>query len=155
MCYLTDFKKGSGVRITDGTKLDRVMKPDRDVAGFLSLTKELGLDPLKAPVTCPMSFGWGGAMGSLDFIPSTWLTYKSKLEKITGKPSSPWSTDDAFLMAGMYLSESGAKSKEEKGEHDAGMIYFSGSTTSLYTWYADGALKIASKIQKDIGIISH
>jgi beta-N-acetylhexosaminidase len=148
MCYLTDFKNGSGTT-TDGEALKRVMNPTRDIPGFLTITKELKMDPYKTAVTCPMSFGWGGAMGPADFIPSTWMKYKDKIEAITGEAANPWSVRDSFLAAGLYLSESGAIS-DKNGEWKSAMIYFSGSKTSPYTWYADGAILIADKIQKYI-----
>jgi len=153
MCYLTDFKTGEGIRVTDGKKLAKVMKPDRDIQDFLKITKELKRDPLKTLITCPMSFGWGGAMGPADFIPSTWMKYKDKIEKITGKPADPWDIYDAFLAAGLYLSDSGANLKNREGEWSAAMIYFSNSTNSPYTWYADGVMMIADNIQSDIDII--
>lgn len=153
MCYLTDIKTGAGIRLADNKKIARVMNPERDVQGFLNIAKELNIDPLKTSITCPMSFGWGGAMGPADFISSTWLKYKDKIEKITGKPANPWSTQDAFLAAGIYLSESGANLKNHNGEWNAAMIYFSGATNSPYTWYADGACAIADKLQKNIDII--
>jgi len=49
----------------------------------------LGLDPYSTQVSCPMSFGWGGAMGPAQFIPSTWILYKSKLSSILGKTPNP------------------------------------------------------------------
>ncbi len=149
LCYLTDTKTGAGVTI-DGKTLSRVMNPTRDVSPFLSIVKELGRDPNKTPVSCPMSFGWGGAMGPADFISSTWMKYKDKIESITGKKADPWNVKDAFLAAGLYLSESGATSEEQNGEWKSAMIYFSGSTTSSYTWYADGALALSSGIQEKI-----
>lgn len=150
LCYLTNLKTGEGIRVIDGEILQKTMHPTRDIPGFLAITKELGKDPLKTLVTCPMSFGWGGAMGPADFIPSTWLLYESKIEKITGKPADPWNINDAFLAAGLYLSDSGAKLKTYNGEWKAAMIYFSGSANSPYTWYATGALKIADELEKDI-----
>jgi beta-N-acetylhexosaminidase len=149
LCYLKDFKTGEGIRFDNGKKLLRVMN-SRDIPDFLKITKDLKKDPLKTLVTCPMSFGWGGAMGPADFIPSTWLKYKDKIEKITGKSADPWNIQDAFLASGLYLSESGVKSKDHNGEWNAAMIYFSGSIKSPYTFYADGALKIADEIQENI-----
>jgi len=154
MCYLTNFKNGYGVT-TDGKILARTMHPARDIPGFLTITKELGKDPYKTLVTCPMSFGWGGAMGPADFIPSTWLKYKEKIKAITGEAADPWNIRDAFLAAGIYLSESGAVSNDNNGEWKSAMIYFSGSATSSYVWYADGAMKIADEIQADIEAISN
>ncbi len=153
MCYLTNFQTGEGVRIENNQKLAKVMKPNRDIPDFLKITKSLGKDPSKTPVTCPMSFGWGGAMGPADFIPSTWMKYEKKIEKITGKPADPWNIQDAFLAAGLYLSDSGAKQETKTGEWKAAMIYFSGSPSSPYTWYADGAMAIADKIQKKIELL--
>jgi len=150
MCYLTNFTDGSGVKVADGKKITRVMKPDRDIQDFLSITKKLGKDPLKTQITCPMNFGWGGAMGPADFIPSTWKKYENKIQEITGKSADPWNLNDAFLAAGLYLSDSGANLKTYKGEWSSAMIYFSGSTTSPYTWYADSAIMIADNIQSDI-----
>jgi len=150
MCYLTNIETGEGKRSSDGKVLQKTMKPDRDIKPFLDITKALGKDPMKTLITCPMSFGWGGAMGPADFIPSTWMLYKNKIEKITGKPSDPWNVDDAFLAMGLFLADTGAKSKTQKGEWKSAMVYFSGSVNSPYTWYADGAMKIADQIQSDI-----
>lgn len=153
LCYLTNLENGDGIKITGGRILPKTMKPGRDIPVFLKITERLGKDPLKTLVTCPMSFGWGGAMGPADFIPSTWELFSAQIEKITGKPSDPWDTKDAFLAAGLYLSESGANSKTEKGEWDSAMVYFSGSINSPYKWYADSALKFAGKIQEDINAL--
>ena len=153
LCYVTNFDTGEGVRAIDGKKLAKTMKPDRDAQDFLDITRELEKDPLKTLVTCPMSFGWGGAMGPADFIPSTWMRYKDRLESITGKPADPWNIRDAFLAAGLYLSDSGAKSKTRNGEWNAAMIYFSESPNSGYNWYANDVLTIADKLEADIEII--
>lgn len=150
MCYLTDPKTGNGVNAITGVSTTRVMNPTRDVPQFLVIAKELGKDPSKIMVTCPMSFGWGGAMGPADFIPSTWIKYKDKIEVVTGEKADPWKVRDAFLAAGMYLSDSGAKSQNIQGEWNSAMIYFSDSINSPYTWYANGAISLAEEIQKDI-----
>ena len=150
MCYLTDLTTGEGTRVADGEKRERTMNPTRDLPAFIALTSALGKDPLKTQITCPMSFGWGGAMGPADFIPSTWMLYKDRIEKITGKASDPWDVRDAFLAEGLFLADTGAKSQEHDGEWRAAMVYFSGSPKSGYTFYADGALAIADRIQADI-----
>jgi beta-N-acetylhexosaminidase len=153
LCYVTNFENGDGIKEITNEKFSKVMKPDRDIPGFLEITKELGRDPSKTLVTCPMSFGWGGAMGVADFIPFTWIKYKDRIKNITGRPADPWNIKDSFLAAGLYLSESGAASKTKQGEWNAAMIYFSGSTKSGYNWYADDALALADKIQIDIEAI--
>jgi hypothetical protein len=150
LCYLTDLETGEGIRMSDGTIKPKTMNPTRDIPDFLIIVKALGRDPLKTPVTCPMSFGWGGAMGPTDFIPSTWTSYESRVEKITGMPADPWDIKDAFLAAGLFLSDSGASSMTHDGEWNAAMIYFSGSADSGYNFYADGALTIENGITKEI-----
>ncbi len=150
-CYLKDPKTGAGVVIKTGKTLPRVMKPTRDVSPFLIITKELGRDPYATPVSCWPGYGWGGAMGPAQFIPSTWMIYRNRLKAITGRPGDPWNIRDAFLASGLYLSDSGASSQTENGEWRAAMIYFSGSTTnSRYYWYANQVLIKADNFQKDI-----
>ena len=153
-CYLTNPTTGEGIRVSTGNITPRTMKPTRDVQPFLQITKELSRDPYKTLVSCPMSFGWGGAMGPAQFIPSTWMLYKDRLRSILGKPADPWNIQDAFLASGLYLSDYGAKTKTQNGEWRAAMIYFSGSTTnSAFYWYADNVLKIAAGFEKDIETI--
>ena len=152
LCYLTNFNTGEGITV-DGKKLPKTMYPERDIPSFLNITQELGRNPSKTLVTCPMSFGWGGAMGPADFIPSTWMKYRSRVSDITGKAADPWDIKDAFLASGLYLSDSGAGLKTRDGEWKAAMIYFSGSVDSPYSWYANNALKIADKIEADIETI--
>ncbi len=150
-CYLKDSKTGAGEVIKTGKTLPRVMKPTRDVSPFLIITKELGRDPYATPVSCWPGYGWGGAMGPAQFIPSTWMIYRDRLKAITGRPGDPWNIRDAFLASGLYLSNSGASSQTKSGEWRAAMIYFSGSTTnSNYYWYADQVLNKADGFQRDI-----
>jgi peptidoglycan hydrolase CwlO-like protein len=119
-----------------------------DVAIFLDITKNLGLDPYKTPISCPMSVGWGGAMGAAQFIPSTWSTYAPRVTKIVGSHANPWNIRDAFLASGLHHSDHGAAGGTKAGEWRAAMIYFSGGTTnSAFFWYADQVLVKADCIQ--------
>jgi peptidoglycan hydrolase CwlO-like protein len=110
----------------------RIMAPGpptttrNDVACFLEITKELGRDPYNTPVSCPMSYGWGGAMGPAQFIPSTWAIYKNNVKAITGKPADPWNIKDAFLAAAIYLTDSGAAKRTYDAEFNAALSYFAG-----------------------------
>jgi len=153
-CYLVNPATGQGVRVSTGGKEPRIMHPTRDVPPFLIITKELGRDPYKTFVSCPMSIGWGGAMGPAQFIPSTWVLYKDRLSAILGRAGDPWNIRDSFLASALYLSDYGAKTKTQDGEWKAAMIYFSGSTkNSAFYWYADNVLKIAAGFEKDIETI--
>jgi len=149
-CYLSNSETGAGVIIKSGKVLSSVMKPTRDVGPFLIITKELGRDPYATPVSCPMSYGWGGAMGPAQFIPSTWMIYRDRLKAITGKPGDPWDIKDAFLAAALYLGDYGATNQTYNSEWKAAMIYFSGSTNTRYRFYGDSVMSLATKYQADI-----
>jgi membrane-bound lytic murein transglycosylase B len=159
-CYLKDPDTGDGVVAYSDTEISRVMKPmglsgrRGDVEDFLTVTAELGRDPYNTPVSCPMSIGWGGAMGPAQFIPTTWMIYRGEVASITGKPGDPWNIKDAFLAAGLYLTDYGAAKRTEDAEWKAAMIYFCGSTKkSAFYWYANNVLKLAEGYEQDIATL--
>ena len=145
-CYLVNQNTGEGVRVSGGATALRTMHPFRDVPHFLNITRELGRDPFKTLVSCPMSFGWGGAMGPAQFIPSTWVLYKDKVKAIAGS-ADPWNIKDSFLAAGLYLTDYGAAKKTRDAEWRAAMIYFSGTTNSKYSFYGNSVLSKADTIE--------
>ena len=68
-----------------GTGTWRVdMAPNRDQPVFVYITKTLGLDPNRMPVSKKPYYGWGGAMGPGQFIPSTWVCYGGFVNVNTG-----------------------------------------------------------------------
>ena len=156
-CYLKNPSTGSGIAISSGKTISRIMKPSRDVTPFLTITKELGRDPYNTPVSCPMSIGYGGAMGPAQFIPSTWNIYKDRLYNITKKPGDPWNIKDAFLAAGLYLSDYGATKQTYNGEWKAAMIYFSGTSLRTkyngYGFYGDSVMAITKRYESDIAAL--
>lgn len=139
-CYLKNPKTGEGVVVYSGNKISRVMNPQRDVPHFLQIIKELNknrglnLDPFKELVSCPMSFGWGGAMGPAQFIPSTWVLYKSRVETIIKESADPWNIRDASLAASIYLKDGILKYGTEG---KAVQSYFCGYPKNDYwcSWY--------------------
>jgi membrane-bound lytic murein transglycosylase B len=142
-CYLKNTETGAGETIKTSTALSRVMKPVRDIQPFLTITKELGRDPFFTPVSCPMSYGWGGAMGPAQFIPSTWMIYRDQLKDIMGEPADPWSIKDSFLAAALYLADYGAAEQTPEGEFNAALSYFAGPS-----WYNS---KYSSVYKRDYG----
>ncbi|MBL7142425.1 MAG: lytic murein transglycosylase [Candidatus Pacebacteria bacterium] len=158
-CYLSNAATAAGININTGASIKNVMKPmglsgrKGDVEAFLTITRELGMDPYKTPVSCPMSFGYGGAMGPAQFIPTTWMIYKSDLAKILGRPANPWNIQDAFLASGLYLARYGAAKQTRDAEWAAAMYYFAGSLNSKYSFYANSVLKIADGFADDIKIL--
>ncbi|XOB41431.1 MAG: lytic murein transglycosylase [Candidatus Nealsonbacteria bacterium] len=150
-CYLTDTTTGKGKRITSGKIELKTMNPTRDLPYFLEICQKLGRDPLSTPVSCPMSIGWGGAMGPAQFIPDTWgnprYGYGQKVKEVTGREADPWDIRDAFLASGLYLRDLGAKTNEFK----AVMRYFSGYRWSKWEeFYGRSVLAIAANYEKDI-----
>lgn len=155
-CYVTDFTTGNGTNLAGDVKKSRVMNPTRDVPIFLDVVGKLGFDPKKTSVSCwiPMyskgvAYGWGGAMGPAQFIPSTWNMYDEKITAITGRPANPWSINDAFLGAALLLKANGA----EQNERTAACRYYAGSCTTAGSSYAKQVLSWATQYQQDLNVL--
>jgi len=146
-CYLKNTSTGAGVKANSGTAVNKVMNPSRDVPLFLQITQDLGRSFSDTPVSCPMSIGWGGAMGPAQFIPDTWKIYAEKIRGVTGQTADPWNIKDAFLGAGLYLKDLGVLSNEFR----AVMRYFSGGSWSKWEeFYGNSVLSIAKQYEADI-----
>ena len=136
----------------------RVDMHSRDFDAFQQITSALGLNPDSTPVSKKPYYGWGGAMGPAQFLPTTWLLYADAVANLTGRrPASPWNIEDAFTAAGLMLAESGANKQTYAAESKAAKIYIAGSrwNTSLTARiYANNVMAEAARIQKDIGILN-
>jgi peptidoglycan hydrolase CwlO-like protein len=98
-CYYNDSAKNSS-----GTVMSDAQKPT-----FLSIMSELGLDPARTQVSCPITSDgtYGGAMGPAQFMPTTWQLYADNISKITGNnPASPFNNADSFTGTALYLQSS-------------------------------------------------
>lgn len=130
----------------------------RDFKAFAAITSALGLNPDSTPVSKKPSYGWGGAMGPAQFIPTTWILYEEAVAKLTGhRPPSPWNIEDAFTASGLMLAGSGADKQTTAAETKAAKIYIAGgrwdrSLTARI--YANNVMSAAAKIQKDINILN-
>jgi len=142
-CILTDPITGAGKKISTGATIIRVMKPTRDVQPFLRITTALGRDPYDTPVSCWITayvngyaYGWGGAMGPAQFIPSTWDLFTDRLKILLGKDPDPWAIKDSFTASGLYLADLGATAQTKTAEKNAASRYYGGSSAyanSVYT----------------------
>jgi len=116
-CYITDTTSGNSRNLA-GRLFQRGIHPTRDLPLFIQITKELGRDPLQTPISCwadvgmGPNYGWGGAMGPAQFIPSTWQLYRNEASSRLGGPADPWKIRDSFLAAGLLLRDNGAASSE-------------------------------------------
>ena len=124
---------------------------------FVAITSELGLDPDKMPVSKKAWYGYcGGAMGPAQFIPTTWQLFKNRIAKITGhNPPSPWDPQDAFVGAGLLLTDNGARAGNYDSEWKAAMKYLAGVNWSkkAYRFYGDDVMAIAVKYQEQIDLL--
>ena len=152
-CYLTNPDTGDGVGKNTGTFFKNVMKPTRDVQPFLEITNALGLNAFQTAVSCPIAGnGYGGAMGPAQFIPSTWKLFAQRLKNILGYDANPWAPKDAFMAAGMYLSDLGAVGSSTSAQSRAACRYY-GSGGSTCT-YSRSVMGLKSKIQDNIDLLS-
>lgn len=134
-CYLTNPTTGEGFGVRRSIVVQNVMKPTRDVAPFLAITQSLGRDPYKTLVSCPIGgYGYGGAMGPAQFIPSTWAGIKSKVASLLGITApDPWVARDAFMASAAFLADLGAHGTSYSSEIQAACKYYgSGGTSCPY-----------------------
>ena len=139
-----------------GTGTWRKDMASRDHQAFLNITKELGLDPDSTPVSKKPWYGWGGAMGPAQFLPSVWLLVKEEVAQLTGHtPPNPWDIGDAFMAAAVKLTRAGADSQTYDAEWKSAMIYFAGGNwnKAKYRFYGDAVMEMAGDLQGQIDMI--
>ncbi len=152
-CYLGNTGTGDGINAKTGASVSNVMSPTRDVPAFVELLKQIGGDPYKTVVSCPLSYGYGGAMGPAQFIPSTWLLIKDRLMTYLGINSmpDPWNPAHAFMASSLYLSDLGASYQTYSAERNAACKYYSGKACGLAkgnTTYGNSVMSKAELIQR-------
>jgi hypothetical protein len=157
-CLVTNSpNKGDGVGVNTGRYFAGVMKPTRDVDPFLQIVGELGIDPSSQVVSCPPSYGYGGAMGPAQFIPSTWMLYKDRIAKAVGyNPPNPWDPKTAFFATALLMEDNGADNGTRAAERLAALRYFAGwknAKKASYAFYGDGVMELADKFQRQIDIL--
>jgi hypothetical protein len=158
-CYLTDAKTGAGIGVRFGTVFPNVMKPmglpgrKGDIDDFFAITTDLGRDPYKTLVSCPIAgvAGYGGAMGPAQFIPSTWAGYKSRLKSILGYDADPWRPRDAFIASAVFLTDKGAIGNSPSAQHRAACLYY--GTGGATCAYSNSVMKFKTGIQNNIDLL--
>ncbi len=148
-CVLTD-DNGNGKKISSGAAVSKLMAL-RDIAPFKKITAALVKDPYSTPVSCPQSYGYGGAMGAAQFIPSTWIGFVSRVQPLVGSYPNPWNPRHAFVTAAMYLTDLGAAKGTASAERNAACRYYSGAACGKRpgaSAYGDSVLAKAANIQK-------
>ena len=157
-CVLTNQpSKGDGKGVNTGRIFKGVMKPDRDVDIFIGITEKLGINPYGQVVSCPPSYGYGGAMGPAQFIPSTWVLYEARVAKASGQnPPNPWEPRTAFIASALLMMDNGADRGTFVSERLAALRYFAGWTNAAkpaYAFYGDEVMELAEKYQGLINVL--
>lgn len=133
------------------------MHPTRDVPVFLQLMKQLGLDPEAQKVSCKPSYGWGGAMGPAQFIPSTWIQYQDRIAAITSQnPPNPYDPRTAVFATAILMADNGADAGTPAAEKLAALRYFAGwknASNPSYAFYGNDVMALALKFQNDINVV--
>lgn len=116
---------------------------------FTVMADVLGFNVNNQMVSCPIApggvrYGWGGAMGPSQFIPSTWALYggyvntgddvyvydasKDSIRQLLGlnTPSNPFRNQDAFLATAILMRDNGAAGGTHDSEWLAAVRYYSG-----------------------------
>lgn len=132
------------------------MHPTRDQPVFLEITRELGINPDNILVSCPIvrDGAYGGAMGFAQFLPSTWVLYKDRIQSVVGRTPSPWNPQDAFLASALYLKDAGAGGRTYAAERQAAAKYYAGRRWQYYLYsYGTHVLELAADYQSQIDIL--
>jgi len=159
-CYLMNDATGAGVGKNTGTSFAKVMAPNRDVPPFLALANQLGFDPHKQVVSCPIASagGWGGAMGPAQFIPSTWALYAGRVAAVRGVAvASPWEPADAIAAMSYLLADNGASAGGYTASYNAAARYYagwSGAETGAGRSYANQVMAKVGSIQQNIDFLA-
>lgn len=138
---------------------------------FKVIAETLGFDIRTQKVSCPLSYGWGGAMGPSQFIPSTWAlyggyvndgndkyTYVASQDSIrqllgTNFPSSPFRNQDAFLATSLLMRDNGAAAGSHNAEWTAAIRYYSGwngINNPRNHFYGDQVMQRKARLEAEI-----
>jgi peptidoglycan hydrolase CwlO-like protein len=133
------------------------MHPTRDRPVFIEICAELGLDPDKMAVSKKAWYGWGGAMGPGQFIPSTWKGIKSRVASVTGEnPPNPWNARTATFATALYMKDNGAGAQTRAAERLAALRYLAGwknASKPAYAFYGNEVMGFVDKYEREIRII--
>lgn len=154
-----------------------VMHPDRDAPVFVAVAAILGFDPRTKQVSCPIvsngeRYGWGGAMGPSQFIPSTWAVYggivnsgngwvynesSDAIRRINGGslPANPFNNRDAFLATALLLRDNGANGSYASDRLAALRYYagWGGATKPTNAFYGDQVMNRKARLDGDIKVL--
>lgn len=143
---------------------------------FTVMAGVLGFDIKTQAVSCPITpggvrYGWGGAMGPSQFIPSTWALYggyvntgndvyvyqaaNDVIRQILGlnASSNPFRNQDAFVATALLLRDNGAAGGSYNAEWTAAVRYYAGwngVNNPTNHSYGDQVMERKSRLEQEI-----
>ncbi|MDB5266519.1 MAG: hypothetical protein JWN89_334 [Parcubacteria group bacterium] len=128
-CVITNLLTGETKSVNSGKVFANGIHPTRDLPLLQTILPAVGRDPLTTKVSCPLSIGYGGAMGPAQFIPSTWNIIAGQVASLTGhNPADPWNPQDAIMALAILLKGNGAAVGTFEAERNAACKYYSGKS---------------------------
>ncbi len=162
-CVIINLTSGETRSVKSGAIFQNGIHPTRDLPPLQSILNNLGGNPLETKVSCPISatFGYGGAMGPAQFIPSTWNLMISKITAATNKTiPNPWDPQDAIMAMAIFLKELlGTTGDPFTDQRTAACRYYSGKTcygsngANIGLSYGNSVMSKATAIQRDIDFL--
>jgi len=147
-CVIVSLDTGETQSVNSGKVFSNGIHPTRDLPLLSTIVKSLGREPMSTKVSCPLSVGYGGAMGPAQFIPSTWNAYIPRLQQTFGTYPDPWNPRHAFIASATFLADLGAARGGYSAEHEAAARYYAGGNwKTLGQSYANSVLSHAQTIQ--------
>lgn len=133
------------------------MNQTRDAPVFQQICAALGLNPDSQPVSKKPWYGYGGAMGPAQFIPSTWQLYADRIAAMAMQnPPNPWDPRTATFATALLLQDNGADAQTPAAERLAALRYLAGwknAGKSAYAFYGDDVTALAAKFQSQIDVL--
>jgi peptidoglycan hydrolase CwlO-like protein len=102
---------------------------------FKQICEDLDYDYKKKKVSCPPSGykGTGGAMGVAQFMPDTWMGYKSSIASVVHHTPDPWDLTDGVVAMALKLTKvDGVKQHKKSAEAKAYCVYLAGGNWAAY-----------------------
>ncbi len=128
-------------RFTGGCTYKNTRMRTADKDEFKKICKSLDYNYKKKKVSCSLSYGYGGAMGVAQFMPTTWRGYKSRISARTGNnPPNPWDLGDGIMAMALYLKDKGGDKKSK--EYQAAAMYYCGGN-----WKRDVCYNYANTVR--------
>lgn len=158
-CVITNLDSAAMKHVTSGATYTDGIHPTRDLPPLKEILTKLGRDPLKTRVSCPQSFGYGGAMGPSQFIPSTWKLYENRIASSLGVTvADPWNAQHAIMGTALLLKDNGAVAGDTTSEKNAACKYYSGkscsaSTNPAVSSYGSSVMSYAATYQSNIDFL--